>query len=95
VADATFAAFSENTPYVSVTVRNSEFSKTNATIMGVQAKIGNTTFSIAGATGYEVDTGSQIVIICPWNWKPYSTQDVTLTVFTQDGTEASATFRIA
>ena len=95
VTDATFAAFSENTPYASVTIRNSEFSKTNATITGVQAKIGNTTFSIAGDTGYEVGTGSQIVIVCPWNWKPYSTQDVTLTVFTQDGTEASATFRIA
>lgn len=95
VTNATFAAFSENTPYVSITVRNSEFSRMNAIITEVQAKIGNATFSIAGAIGYEVGTGSQIVIICPWNWKPYLNQDVTLTVFTQDGREASATFRIA
>jgi hypothetical protein len=95
VADATFTALPENTPTVSITIRNSEFSKVNATIMGVQATIGNVTLPIAGAIGYEVNIGSQTVIVCPWNWKLYSGQDVTLTVLTQDGAEASATFRIA
>jgi len=94
VTNADFLAFSENSLYTNVTVRNSEFSKVNATITGVQVRTDNATFSIAGVTGYEIDVGSEGAIVCPWNWKPYRTQNVTITVYTADGTQASATFEI-
>jgi hypothetical protein len=94
VTNADFSAFSENSLYANVTVRNSEFSKVNATITGVQVRTDNATFSIAGATGYEIDVGSEGAIVCPWNWKPYRTQNVIITVYTADGTQASATFEI-
>ena len=94
VTNADFSAFSENSLYANVTVRNSEFSKVNATITGVQVRTDNATFSIAGVTGYEIDVGSEGAIVCPWNWKPYRTQNVTITVYTADGIQASATFEI-
>lgn len=94
VTNADFSAFSENNLYANVTVRNSEFSKVNATITGVQVRTDNATFLIAGATGYEIDVGSEGAIVCPWNWKPYRTQNVIITVYTADGTQASATFEI-
>jgi hypothetical protein len=94
VTNADFSAFSENSLYANVTVRNSEFSKVNATITGVQVRTDNATFSIAGVTGYEIDVGSEGAIVCPWNWKPYRTQNVIITVYTADGIQASATFEI-
>ena len=94
VTNADFSAFSENSLYANVTFRNSGFSKVNATITGVQVRTDNATFSIAGVTGYEIDVGSEGAIVCPWNWKPYETQNVIITVYTADGTQASATFEI-
>jgi hypothetical protein len=94
VTNADFSAFSEDSLYANVTVRNSEFSKVNATITGVQVRTDNATFSIAGVTGYEIDVGSEGAIVCPWNWKPYQTQNVIIIVYTADGTQASATFEI-
>jgi hypothetical protein len=94
VTNADFSAFSENSLYANFTVRNSEFSKVNATITGVQVRTDNATFSIAGVTGYEIDVGSEGAIVCPWNWRPYRTQNVIITVYTADGTQASATFEI-
>jgi len=94
VTNADFSEFSENSLYANVTVRNSEFSKVNATITGVQVRTDNATFSIAGVTGYEIDVGSEGAIVCPWNWKPYRTQNVIITVYTADGIQASATFEI-
>jgi hypothetical protein len=94
VTNADFSAFSENSLYANVTVRNSEFSKVNATITEVRVRTDNATFSIAGVTGYEIDLGSEVAIVCPWNWKPYQTQNVTITVYATDGAQASATFEI-
>jgi hypothetical protein len=94
VTNTDFSEFSENSLYANVTVRTSEFSKVNATITGVQVRTDNVTFSIAGVTGYEIDVGSEGAIVCPWNWRPYQTQNVIITVYTADGTQASATFEI-
>jgi hypothetical protein len=94
VTGATFLSNSDNSFYVNVTVHNSEFSKVNATITTVQVSTNNTTVPITGVTGYTINVGSDIAIVCPWYWKQYSTQNITVTVYTADGTVASATFEV-
>jgi len=94
VTGATFSSNSDNSFYVNVTVHNSEFSKVNATITTVQVSTNNTTFPITGVIGDTINVGSDIAIVCSWYWKQYSTQNITVTVYTADGTAASATFEV-
>jgi hypothetical protein len=94
VTNATFWSNPDNSFYMNVTVRNSEFSKVNATITTIQVTTNNASFPVTGSTNYLVNVGSDITIICPWKWQNYSTQSITVSVFTADGTVASATFEV-
>lgn len=94
ITNASFSNFSPETPYITVTVRNSEFSKINATITQMRIDTNNTTLLTVNALAYEVTVGSQIEIVCSWNWASYVGQDVTITVQTADGFETSATFKV-
>jgi hypothetical protein len=94
ITNASFYYLSPGGPYVNVTVLNSKFSKINATITQVYAQTENGTVFIATAAGQEVPVGSEVGIVCPWNWEPYTGQDVTLTIETADGRQTSATFKV-
>lgn len=94
ITNASFFYLSPGSPYVNVTVHNSEFSKINVTIMQVYVNTANGTVPIAGAAGQDVPVGTDATIICPWKWEPYVGQDVTITMQTADGTQTSATFRV-
>jgi hypothetical protein len=94
VMDATFLSNPDNSFYVNVTIHNSEFSNVNATITTVQVSTNNATIPITGVTNYTVKVGTDIAIVCPWNWQKYSTQSIIVTVYTTDGTVASATFEV-
>jgi len=94
ISNASFFYLSPGSPYMNVTVHNSEFSKINVTIMQVYVKTANETVPIAGAAGQDVPVGTDAIMLCPWKWEPYAGQDVTITIQTADGTQASATFRV-
>jgi len=94
VTGTTFLSNPDNSFVVNVAVHNSEFSKVNATITTVQVSTSNATIPITGVINYAVNVGSDIAIVCPWNWQKYSTQYIIVTVYAADGTTASATFEV-
>jgi hypothetical protein len=101
ITNVEFDRFSLGNPYVNVTVRNSEFSKRNATVTQITVNTENVTFLIDGTIsypkisgGYAVPTGTETTFVCPWDWSPYVGQDVTITVQTADGFTASMTLRV-
>jgi hypothetical protein len=94
ITNASFSNFSPETPYINVTVRNSEFSKINATITQMRIETSNTTLLTVNAPAYEVTVGSEIAIVCSWNWAPYIGQNITITIQTADGFQTSATFKV-
>lgn len=95
ITNVTFSSFSPETAYINVTVRNSEFSPTNATITQVYVKAGNTTAQITNPAGYNITKGCEFAIVVPYNWNPYVGQDITITVQSIDGFQASSTSQVA
>lgn len=93
ITNVTFFEFSPTTPYVNVTIHNFDKLKVGE-ITQVSIKIENTTTPITGSTGYRLGPGSDIAILCSWDWKPYSGKDATIVVETADGYQVSATFRL-
>jgi hypothetical protein len=94
ITNASFSSLSPETPYVNITVRNSEFSKVKATITSLLIKNETSPLLVVGSTGFEVAVGSEVSIVYPWNWNPYAAKDVTIIVTTVDGSQASATFKV-
>jgi hypothetical protein len=92
ITNASFFYLSPGSPYVNVTVHNSEFSNINATITQVYVETENGTVPIASAAGQEIPVGTDAVMLCPWQWSPYVGQNVTITIQTADGYQTSATF---
>jgi len=94
ITNASFSSLSPETPYVNITVRNSEFSKVKATIISLLIKNETSPLLVVGSTGFEVAVGSEVSIVYPWYWNPYAGKDVTIIVTTVDGSQASATFKV-
>lgn len=102
VANASFSDFPTGNPYVSVTLNNSLYSPFNATITQISVTANNVTSLIDGtlafpridSNGYLLSIGSEVTFVCPWDWKPYSTQNVTFTVQTKEGPTFSGTFPV-
>jgi hypothetical protein len=94
ITNATFNNVPAETPNINLTIRNTEFSNFNATI--VQVSIANETASllVIESSGYQVNAGSEIAIVCSWNWIPYTSQNITVVVTTTDGFQVSATFKV-
>jgi hypothetical protein len=94
ITNASFYYLSPGSPYVNVTIHNSEFSAVNVTVTQVYVQTENGTVQIAGAAGQGVPVGTIVEMLCPWNWSPHVGQDVTIIIQTADGYQTSATFKV-
>jgi len=102
MSNVTFADFALGNPYMNVTVGNSVFSKTNATIIKIFVKTQNGTQPIDGtisypkisSQGYPVVVGTEQTITCPWDWSQWVGTNVTVVVQTADGFQASTTLKV-
>ncbi len=94
ITNATFTSLPAETPKVYLTVRNSEFSKVNATIVQVVIKNETTPLLVVGSLGYQLNAGSELVIVCSWDWSQYTGKNVTVVMTTSDGFQVSATFKV-
>jgi hypothetical protein len=96
ITNASFFYLSPGSPCLNVTVYNSEFSKVNATVTQMYAETENGTMLItwqsAADAGQQIPIGSVVGMLFPWEWEPYAGQNVTITIQTADGYQASATF---
>ena len=102
IVNTTFSDFELGNPYVNVTIYHSQFSKFNANITQVLVKNGNQTFTIDGTitnprispNGYVLSAGTQVTVICPWDWSPYLGEDVTVIAQTAEGLQVSMTSKV-
>lgn len=101
VTNASFSSFPTGNPYVSFTVSDSQYSPFNASITQISVTANNVTSLIdgtlavpmVGSNGYLLSIGTEVTFVCPWDWSPYSGQNVTFTVQTAEGQTFSATFQ--
>jgi hypothetical protein len=98
ITNASFINLSPGSPYLNVTVFNSEFSKINVTVTQMNTKTENGTMLITwqatGGAGQQISIGSTVGMLFPWKWEPYVGQNVTITIQTADGYQTSATFMV-
>jgi len=94
ITNTSFFNLSPESPYINITVRNSEFSKVNATITSILIRNETAPLLVVGSTGFQVTVGSETSIIYPWNWNPYVGKDVTIIVTTIDGLQTLATYKV-
>jgi len=103
IVNASFSTFPTGNPHVNITVRNSEFSKTNTTIIQISISNGSSTMFLdgtisipkIGTTASQIITGTETTFVCPWDWSPYANQEVTIIVNTSDGLQVSTTLIVA
>ena len=94
ITNATFINVPPETPNVNLTVRNTEFSMFNATIIQVLIRNETTPLLVIESSGYQVNAGSEIVLAYSWNWIPYTGNNITVVMTTTDGFQVSATFKV-
>jgi len=101
ITNVTFSNFTIGNPYMNVTVLNSQFSTTSANITQISVQTENGTQPIQGnisipmfSPQYAVGANVTQTITCPWYWAPYIGQDVTVTVQTVDGFQATLTLKV-
>jgi len=94
ITNATFINVPPETPNINLTVRNTEFSKFNATIVQVLIRNETTSLLVIESSGYQVNAGSEIVLAYSWNWIPYTGNNITVVMTTIDGFQVSATFKV-
>jgi len=101
ILNLSFGNFTFGNPCLNVTIRNSEFSVENANITKISVSTGNHTEVIDGtisypaiSQGYLLASGNNTTIVCPWNWTQYVGSEVTVTVQTADGSQASLTSEV-
>ena len=101
ILNLSFGNFTFGNPCLNVTIRNSEFSTRSANITEVSVLAGNSTQIIDGTVsypaisqGYLLASGNDVTIVCPWNWSQYVGSEVTVTVQTADGSQASLTSEV-
>ena len=94
-----FNTTSEGLTYVNITISNSAFSIQDATIASIIFATSNSTDYINETiprlvpNGYLLPIGAEVAMICPWYWKGYYGQSLTITV-TVEGFTATKTFQI-
>jgi hypothetical protein len=102
IIDVIFGNSDVGTPYINVTVSNTEFSIQALNITQITIGVKSAIYSIDGTLtnpaisphGCQLAVNSTIVIVCPWNWTLYLGQEVTVTVQTAEGYNISQTFQI-
>jgi len=99
---AIFGESEVGTPYINITVSNTEFSVQTVNITEIVIMVNNATYKIDGTLtnpaiipyGYQLAVNSTITVVCPWNWTLYLGQNATVTVQTAEGYSISQTFQI-
>ncbi len=102
IMNMAFSNFELGNPYANVTIYHSQFSRFSANITQVLVKIDNQTFTIDGTItnprimpeGYNLSSGTQVTIICPWDWIQYLGKDVTFIAQTAEGLQVSMTLKV-
>jgi hypothetical protein len=95
-----FNTTSEGLTYVNMTISNSVFSIQAATITNIIFTTSNSTDYINETIprlvpdGYLLPIGTEVATVCPWYWKGYYGQSLTITANTVEGFTATKTFQI-
>ncbi|MGB8779551.1 MAG: hypothetical protein WCD81_02760 [Candidatus Bathyarchaeia archaeon] len=98
ITNASFIYLSPGSPYLNVTIYNSEFSQINETVTQMNTVAANGTMLIswqsAADAGQQISIGSVVEMLFALKWEPYVGQNVTITIQTADGYQTSATFEV-
>jgi hypothetical protein len=102
VVNASFFDFPTGNPYVNLTVFDSQYSPFNANITAISVTVNNVTSLIdgtlavpkIGSNGYLLALGAEVTFVCPWDWSPFSGNNVVFTVQTAEGPAFSGTFEV-
>jgi hypothetical protein len=102
IADASNSNFTAGNPYLIITVYDSQYSKTNVTIVQISVNAENSTFVLdgtitsprIGTQGYQITPAGEVTFTCPWDWSPYLSKDVTVFVTASDGSQVSRTLKV-
>jgi len=102
IKEVSFSRFSIGNPYINITIYDSSFSTINATLTQIFIETENGTYTIDGTitepkvspNGYELSTGANVTIVCPWHWNPHLGKNVTVIVQTAEGAHVSKTVQV-
>jgi hypothetical protein len=102
VVNASYSNFSTGNPYLNITVYNSQYSKTNATIVQISVNVDNSTFVLDGTIavpristqGYTIAPASEAIFTCPWDWSLYVGKDLMIVVKASNGFQISTTLKV-
>ncbi|MEM3725658.1 MAG: hypothetical protein QXK98_02195 [Candidatus Bathyarchaeia archaeon] len=102
IVDVAFGNSDAGTPYINITVSNTEVSVRALNITQITIRVNNAIYRIDGTLtnptisphGCRLAVNSTITIVCPWNWTLYPGQDITVTVQTAEDYSISQTFQI-
>jgi hypothetical protein len=102
IADASNSNFTTGNPYLTITVYDSPYSKTNATIVQISVNAENSTYVLdgtitsprIGTQGYTINPAGEVTFTCPWDWSPYLGKNVTIFVTASDGSQVSRTLKV-
>lgn len=95
-----FNTTSEGLTYVNMTISNSAFSIQDVTIANIIFATPNSTDYVNETLprllpdGYLLPVNTEVTLVCPWYWKGYYGQTLTITVSTVEGFTATKTFQI-
>jgi hypothetical protein len=95
-----FNTTSEGLTYVSITISNSAFSIQDATIANIIFATSNSTDYVNETipklllNGYLLPINTEVTLVCPWYWKNYYGQALTITVNTVEGLTVTKTLPI-
>ena len=102
IVNASYSNFSTGNPYLNITIYNSQYSKTNATIVQISVNVDNSTFVLDGTIavpristqGYTITPASEATFTCPWDWNLYVGKDLTIVVKASNGFQISTTLKV-
>jgi hypothetical protein len=95
-----FNTTTEGFVYVNMTITNSALSIRDVTITDIILATPNSTdhinatIPLLAPNGYPLAMNTGIAVVCPWYWKDYYNQTLTITVKTAEGFTATKTFPI-
>jgi hypothetical protein len=77
-----------------ITIENIKNSLLNATVSRIVVRFENETVFQSEGVGYIVEIGKNVTLTFSWDWNQYKTKEVTISVYTVEGLEFTATFII-
>lgn len=93
VIDANFET-SVNGKRFNVTVKNVKGSLLNVTVARIAVIFGNKTVYQSEGIGFPIEVSKNITLTFSWDWSLYENEEVTISVYTEEGFEAAAEFKV-